>query len=65
MSMYSEHKVLSVECPKCGAQPEEYCRSASGKKAHDPHTLRKAVVYPRYLRNVSGGPRQGIGKKNE
>lgn len=54
---YDGYKVLQVECPKCGAQPEESCRSSSGKKTYDPHTLRKAVVYPRYLKNVSGGTR--------
>ena len=57
MSTYDVHKVLSVRCPKCEAEPGDRCRSSSGKRLHDAHTLRKAVVYPSYQKNYAGGTR--------
>jgi len=57
MSTYDVHKVLSIVCPKCGAESGDKCRSSSGKKLYDAHTLRKAAVYPSYLKNVSGDTR--------
>jgi len=57
MSTYDAHKVLSVACPKCGEGPGDRCRSSSGRQLYDPHTLRKAAVYPSYLKNASGDTR--------
>lgn len=57
MSVYDERKVLAVDCPKCGAEAGERCRTSRGKRIHDQHTLRKAVVYPSYLKNVRGDTR--------
>lgn len=57
MGIYDERKVLAVVCPLCGAEPDDRCRSSSGKRLHDAHTLRKAVVYPSYLKNVRGDTR--------
>lgn len=65
MADYDERRVLGVHCPKCGAEPDERCKSSSGKPSYDVHTLRKAVVYPRYLRNLSGGTQGKPKVKND
>jgi hypothetical protein len=60
MAEYDERKVLEVACPRCGSQPDDPCRTKSGKVSTDLHTARKAMVYESYGKNVKGGRKQGL-----
>lgn len=59
MPKYDPRKVQAVRCPKCGSASGERCRTANGK-ATSFHTLRKGVVYRRYIRSSSGAIKRGV-----
>lgn len=64
VSNYDPHRVSTVACPSCGAQPGERCRSKAGKERnhHDFHATRKAALYPEFADGRQGVPRQRAEK---
>jgi len=43
----SPKQPLEVQCPTCGAKPEEKCELASGQPRTDPHRDRRLIAKDR------------------
>jgi len=53
----SPQQALAVQCPTCGAKPEEKCELASGQPRTDPHRDRRLIAADREdARRWPGGP---------
>lgn len=57
---YDLDEVMMVVCPQCGAGKGRRCRTVNGLQCQEPHTLRKGVVYPRFLREETGRLKRGL-----
>jgi hypothetical protein len=57
---YDRDEVILVACPHCGVPAGHRCVTAGGRSTLELHTLRKGVVYPRYLVEEDGEFKRGL-----